>query len=213
MRASYRPVIAGAAAIGLLAGSVSCGDVVRQGRAPVIVVVDSVAGRLGRRARKHGRFSAVRRPDARRPAVDGETLRAGHLQRRGTGDDATSSPRTPGPDQQPGSDALECGDHQPLSHHVHQGRWAEHSRRGCAISRRRRGDRHAVRRRRPSCRSRSFVISRSSNNPCDRWRASADDCSFRPSQKSRFMARTRWATTCRRRPRSTSASAITRIPD
>lgn len=47
MRASYRPVIAGAAAIAVLAGSVSCGDVVRQGKAPVIVVVDSLEAASG----------------------------------------------------------------------------------------------------------------------------------------------------------------------
>jgi hypothetical protein len=47
MRASYRPLIAGAAAIVLLAGSVSCGDVVRQGKAPVIVVVDTMEAASG----------------------------------------------------------------------------------------------------------------------------------------------------------------------
>jgi hypothetical protein len=47
MRARYRPVIAGAAAIVVLAGSVSCGDVVRQGKAPVIVVVDSLQAASG----------------------------------------------------------------------------------------------------------------------------------------------------------------------
>src|SRR5688572_11139008 len=47
MRASYRPVIAGAAAMALMAGSVSCGDVVRQGKAPVIVVVDSMQAASG----------------------------------------------------------------------------------------------------------------------------------------------------------------------
>ena len=47
MRASYRPAIVAAAVIGLLAGSVSCGDVVRQGRAPVIVVIDSLQAASG----------------------------------------------------------------------------------------------------------------------------------------------------------------------
>jgi hypothetical protein len=47
MRASYRPVIAGAAAVALLAGSVSCGDAVRMGKAPVIVVVDSMEAASG----------------------------------------------------------------------------------------------------------------------------------------------------------------------
>jgi hypothetical protein len=47
MRARYRPAIAGAAAIVMLAGSVSCGDVVRQGKAPVLIVVDSVQAASG----------------------------------------------------------------------------------------------------------------------------------------------------------------------
>src|SRR5687768_5109573 len=46
MRASYRHVIAGAATMALVAGSVSCGDV-RKDRAPVIVVVDSVQAASG----------------------------------------------------------------------------------------------------------------------------------------------------------------------
>jgi hypothetical protein len=47
MRASIRPVIAGAAAVALLAGSVSCGNVPDQGRAPVTVVVDLVEAASG----------------------------------------------------------------------------------------------------------------------------------------------------------------------
>src|SRR5688572_8972776 len=47
MRARYRPVIARAAAVALLAGSVSCGDVVRQGKAPVLVVFDSMEAASG----------------------------------------------------------------------------------------------------------------------------------------------------------------------
>jgi len=47
MRARYRPAIAGAAAIVTLAGSVSCGDVVRQGKGPVLIVVDSVQAASG----------------------------------------------------------------------------------------------------------------------------------------------------------------------
>ena len=56
MRASYRPVIAGAAAMALLAGSVSCGDVVRQGRAPVLIVVDSMEGASGAEPGNMGSF-------------------------------------------------------------------------------------------------------------------------------------------------------------
>jgi hypothetical protein len=47
MRASYRPVTAGVAAMALLAGSVSCGDVVRQGKAPVIIVFDNMQAASG----------------------------------------------------------------------------------------------------------------------------------------------------------------------
>ncbi len=56
MRASYRPVIAGAAAMALLAGSVSCGDVVRQGKAPVLIVVDSMEGASGAEPGNMGSF-------------------------------------------------------------------------------------------------------------------------------------------------------------
>ena len=48
MRASYRPGIARVAAAALLAGLVSCGDVIRQDRAPVIIVVDAFEARIGR---------------------------------------------------------------------------------------------------------------------------------------------------------------------
>jgi hypothetical protein len=47
MRASHRPVIRGVAAIALLMGSVSCGEVVRQDRAPVLIVIDSVEAASG----------------------------------------------------------------------------------------------------------------------------------------------------------------------
>jgi hypothetical protein len=56
MRASYRPVIAGAAVMAVLAGSASCGDVVRQGKAPVIVVVDSLQAASGAEPGNMGTF-------------------------------------------------------------------------------------------------------------------------------------------------------------
>ena len=56
MRARYRPVIAGAAAVALLAGSVSCGDVVRQGKAPVLVVGDSMQVASGAEPGNMGSF-------------------------------------------------------------------------------------------------------------------------------------------------------------
>ena len=144
MRASFRPVIAGVAAIALLAGLVSCGDVVRQGKSPVFVVVDS-SGRFGRRARRDGRLSVVRRPDARRTAIDGETVRVPVI----FNDVAQATMRLIAKDagngtDQSGSDAVECRHHQPLSDHLHQGRRAEHARGRRAVSCRRRGDRDAL---------------------------------------------------------------------
>ena len=56
MRARYRPVIRGAAAVMLLAGSVSCGDVLKTGRAPVIVVVDSLEAASGAEPGNMGGF-------------------------------------------------------------------------------------------------------------------------------------------------------------
>jgi hypothetical protein len=47
MRARYRPGITRIAAVGLLIGSVSCGDVIRQDRAPVIIVVDEIEAASG----------------------------------------------------------------------------------------------------------------------------------------------------------------------
>lgn len=47
MRASHRPVIRGVAAIALLLSSVSCGEVIRQDRAPVIVIIDSLEAASG----------------------------------------------------------------------------------------------------------------------------------------------------------------------
>jgi hypothetical protein len=47
MRARYRPLIARVALIAVLVGSVSCGDVVRQGKAPVIIVIDDLTAASG----------------------------------------------------------------------------------------------------------------------------------------------------------------------
>lgn len=47
MLARYRPVIGAVGAVALLAGSVSCGNVTDQGRAPVTVVVDLVEAASG----------------------------------------------------------------------------------------------------------------------------------------------------------------------
>jgi hypothetical protein len=47
MLARYRPVIGAVGAVALLAGSVSCGNVQEQGRAPALVVVDLVEAASG----------------------------------------------------------------------------------------------------------------------------------------------------------------------
>ena len=120
MRARYRPAIAGAAAIVMLAGSVSCGDVVRQGNAPVIIVVDSLQAASGAEPGDMGGFllSDVQTlVDRRRRQTS-----VPHLQRRRQRRRCGIIPKDVGTGaKQPGSDALECGDDQPLSHHVHQG--------------------------------------------------------------------------------------------
>jgi hypothetical protein len=56
MCASYRPVFAGAAAVALLAGSVACGNVAEQGRAPATVVVDLVEAASGAEPGNMGGF-------------------------------------------------------------------------------------------------------------------------------------------------------------
>jgi hypothetical protein len=47
MRARFRPVIGGLAAVAVLLGSVSCGNVEGHGKAPVIVVIDSLEAASG----------------------------------------------------------------------------------------------------------------------------------------------------------------------
>jgi hypothetical protein len=75
MRASYRPVIAGVAAIALLGGAVSCGDVVRQGKAPVIVVVDNLEAASGAEPGNMGGFLLSDVQTLVEQTVGGETIR------------------------------------------------------------------------------------------------------------------------------------------
>jgi hypothetical protein len=56
MRAGYRRVIAGAAAVVVLAGSVSCGDVVRMGTSPALIVVDLMQAASGAEPGSMGGF-------------------------------------------------------------------------------------------------------------------------------------------------------------
>lgn len=75
MRASHRPLVRGVAAIALLLGSVSCGEVVRQDRAPVIVVIDAVEAASGA---DPGNMSGFLLSDVQtlvEQQVDGETVR------------------------------------------------------------------------------------------------------------------------------------------
>lgn len=75
MRASHRPLVRGVAAIALLMGSVSCGEVVRQDQAPVIVVIDAVEAASGA---DPGNMSGFLLSDVQtlvEQQVDGETVR------------------------------------------------------------------------------------------------------------------------------------------
>lgn len=75
MRARYRPVIVGVAAIALLGGAVSCGDVVRQGKAPVIVVVDNMEAASGAEPGNMGGFLLSDVQTLVDETVGGETVR------------------------------------------------------------------------------------------------------------------------------------------
>jgi hypothetical protein len=56
MRARYRPVIGVVAAAVLLAGSVSCGNIAEQGKAPVTVIIDSLQAASGAAPGEMGGF-------------------------------------------------------------------------------------------------------------------------------------------------------------
>ena len=75
MRASHRAIVRGVAAIGLLSGSVSCGNVVRQDQAPVIVVVDSVEAASGAQPGTMNRFLLSDVQTMVEQQVGGETVR------------------------------------------------------------------------------------------------------------------------------------------
>jgi hypothetical protein len=75
MRASYRPVVAGMAVIALFGGAVSCGDVVREGKAPVIVVVDNLEAASGAEPGNLGGFLLSDVQTLVEQTVGGETVR------------------------------------------------------------------------------------------------------------------------------------------
>jgi hypothetical protein len=74
MRARYRPLIARVAVMALLAGSVSCGDVVRQGKAPVIILIDELIAASGATPGDMGGFLNSDVQILRERTLPGQTL-------------------------------------------------------------------------------------------------------------------------------------------
>jgi len=75
MRAIIHLVVRMAIAAVLLAGSVSCGDVTRMGRAPVILVIDSIEGASGAAPDTFASFLLSDVETLIQTTVDGETVR------------------------------------------------------------------------------------------------------------------------------------------
>ena len=73
MRAHIRSVIVGAAAAAVLAATVSCGDVARQGRAPVLLVIDTIEAASGADPGTFGGFLLSDVQTLVERTVDGET--------------------------------------------------------------------------------------------------------------------------------------------
>jgi hypothetical protein len=75
MRASIRSGIAGTAVAAVLAGSVSCGDVARQGRAPVLLVIDAIEAASGADPGSFGGFLLSDVQTLVEQTINGETVR------------------------------------------------------------------------------------------------------------------------------------------
>jgi hypothetical protein len=75
MRAVLRPVISGTAIAALVAASVSCGDAVRQGRAPVFLVIDSIQAASGATPDDLGGFLLSDVQTLVEQTVNGQTMR------------------------------------------------------------------------------------------------------------------------------------------
>ena len=75
MYARYRPVIGSVAAIALLAGSVSCGNVAEQGKAPVTVIIDSMEAASGAEPGNMRGFLLSDVQTLVEQSVNGETVR------------------------------------------------------------------------------------------------------------------------------------------
>lgn len=75
MRARYRAVIGRAAAVVLLAGSVSCGNIAEQGKAPVTVIIDSLEAASGAEPGNMGGFLLSDVQTLVDQEVGGETVR------------------------------------------------------------------------------------------------------------------------------------------
>jgi hypothetical protein len=71
----HRSIITRVAAVALVAGSVSCGDVVKQDRAPVLVVIDSMEAASGADPGTMGGFLLSDVQTLVEQQVDGETVR------------------------------------------------------------------------------------------------------------------------------------------
>ena len=72
----HRSIVPRIAAVALVAGSVSCGDVVKQDRAPVLVVIDSMEAASGADPGTMGGFLLSDVQTLVAQQVDGETVRA-----------------------------------------------------------------------------------------------------------------------------------------
>ncbi len=180
-------------AIALIAVSVSCGDVVRQGRSPVYLVIDQLTGSSGgaagaaerqraavRRGRRWSTSPAPCSATAPCPTIFSDS---GAVELRALQKDVSA---TSAVDEQRGDD-------QPLPRHLPPSRRTQHAWRRCAVRVRRRRDRNDRRAAGWLCRSNSSGTSR-------RWnrRSSSSDLTQRSSQrlpKSRSTAAIRSATT------------------
>lgn len=75
MRAMRRSVAAGVGATALFIGSVSCGDVARQGRSPSLLVIDSIEAASGATPQQFGGFLLSDVQTLVEQTIDGETRR------------------------------------------------------------------------------------------------------------------------------------------
>ena len=75
MHAKLRSLAAGVGAVALLLGSISCGDVARQGRAPTQLVIDTMTGASGAEPQVFGGFLNSDVQTLVEQTIDGQTVR------------------------------------------------------------------------------------------------------------------------------------------